>query len=182
MKKAIALALLATTVLSGCAVYPSGYTSNGYNNNSYNSGYSNYSNFDYDYGATSGVVYYDQSYVTPGTNVWINNPRYNRHDRYDRNDRYPRGNHYGGDRNNWNNGNNGNNPRGEHGNNDNHGGNRPGRGDVNNNAGNRPPQATLPNRPSRPDNNGGTALHRAMNQAATEARGNAANGDTKVNR
>lgn len=61
MKKVIALSILAATVLSGCAVYPTGY--------------SEYSSYNYDYvPASSGVIYIDQTYVTPTPYpYWRNN-------------------------------------------------------------------------------------------------------------
>lgn len=56
MKKTLMiLSILAVTMLSGCAVYPAGYS----------------------YGTPSGVVYVDQTYVTPMPNtfIWINGHR-----------------------------------------------------------------------------------------------------------
>ena len=61
MKKLIAMSILAATVLSGCAIYPTGY--------------SEYSSYSYDYfPATSGIIYIDQTYVTPTPHpYWRNN-------------------------------------------------------------------------------------------------------------
>ena len=70
MKKVIALSILAATVLSGCAVYPTGY--------------SEYSSYSYDYvPAGSGVIYIDQTYVTPAPYpYWRNNKPHNRWDNH----------------------------------------------------------------------------------------------------
>lgn len=54
MKKLIALTILATTLLSGCAVYPVGYTNYGYRE-------------------PYSAVYVDPVYVAPAPSIWINN-------------------------------------------------------------------------------------------------------------
>lgn len=88
MKKLLGLSLLAATMLSGCAVYPSGYVET--------SGYT--------YSQPSGVVYIDETYINrfPDTHIWINRePRWNEHRYYHRppyhrpgiNRPYPHNNH-----------------------------------------------------------------------------------------
>lgn len=96
MKKLLALSLLAVTVLSGCAVYPSGYVET--------SGYT--------YSQPSGVVYVDETYINrfPDTYIWVNRePRWNDYRNQHRyyNKPYhnrpginrPDGNHHNGDKN-----------------------------------------------------------------------------------
>lgn len=57
MKKLVALSLLMVTMLSGCAVYPSGYS--------------------YNYVQPSGVVYVGPTYVAPVPNtfIWVDGHR-----------------------------------------------------------------------------------------------------------
>lgn len=92
MKKLLGLSLLAVTMLSGCAVYPSGYVETS----------------DYTYSQPYGSVYMNETYINrfPDTYIWVNRePRWHNYPYYNRptysrppiNRPYPHNDHPRGD-------------------------------------------------------------------------------------